>query len=156
MKSNLISKTETAMLTKELEGSWRTKLPKNKNLRIYHIGDARIVQGDGVRALGIGGDHVPFLSESELLEKFPSVIIDMGAVKFVCKGANVMRPGIKGHGEFAKGDIVTVLEESHSKCLAVGRALKDSAELDTIERGEVIRTIHHISDRYWEAAKEIR
>ena len=42
-------------------------------------------------------DYLPFLSETETLEKFPSVTVDMGAVKFMCKGANLMRPGIKSH-----------------------------------------------------------
>ena len=29
-----------------------------------------------------------------MLENFPKVIVDKGAIQFVCKGANIMRPGI--------------------------------------------------------------
>ena len=39
------------------------------------------------------------MGETEVLEKFPYVMVDMGAVKFMCKGANVMRPGIKKYSE---------------------------------------------------------
>ena len=35
----------------------------------------------------------------------------MGAVKFMCKGANVMRPGITNFTDFEKNEIVCVIEE---------------------------------------------
>ena len=45
----------------------------------------------------------------------------MGAVKFMCKGANLMRPGIKKFTEFEKDKLVCIVEETHHKFLAVGK-----------------------------------
>lgn len=98
---------------------------------------------------------MPFLTESDTLAKFPRVVVDMGAVRFVCNGADIMRPGITEYTEFSKGDIVCIVEESRHKPLAVGRALADSSALDGMKRGAVVESFHHISDRFWEIAKTI-
>ena len=82
-------------------------------------------------------------------------MVDMGAVKFMCKGANVMRPGIKKYTEFSKGDVVCIVEESQHKFLAVGKAVTDSSELDDMKKGEVIKNLHYVSDKCWEFAKMI-
>jgi PUA domain protein len=80
----------------------------------------------------------------------------MGAVKFMCDGANVMRPGIRSFTEFEKGQIVCVVEESQKKFLAVGRALVSSSELQAMTKGVAIENLHYISDKYWEIKKSIR
>jgi len=87
------------------------------------------------------------------LESFPNVVVDMGAVKFMCNGANVMRPGIKNYSDFLKDDIVCVVEESQHKFLAVGKALVNSSEMKEMPKGEVIKNLHYISDKYWEVSK---
>jgi len=79
----------------------------------------------------------------------------MGAIKFMCKGANVMRPGIKSHSEFQKDSIVCIVEESQHKFLAVGKALVSSKELETMQKGEVVKNLHYISDKFWETGKTI-
>lgn len=156
MKSNLISKRETAALLQTVASRWKMGFPKIKNLRVYQIADdARLITGKGVRILEINQEYLPFLSEVQLLERFPHVVVDMGAVKFMCKGANVMRPGIKGHSEFEDGSIVCVVEESQRKFLAVGRAVVPSSELDGMEKGEVLKNLHYISDKFWEIGKDI-
>ena len=82
-------------------------------------------------------------------------MVDMGAVKFMCNGANVMRPGIKKYSKFLKDDIVCVIEESKHKFLSVGKAMNDSSELETMSKGEVIKNLHYVSDKYWEIFKTI-
>ena len=61
-----------------------------------------------IKILKIKDEYLPFLSEISTLQKFPYVQVDMGAVRFMCKGANLMRPGIKKFSEFAKNDIVCI------------------------------------------------
>ncbi|MCH7649329.1 MAG: RNA-binding protein, partial [Thaumarchaeota archaeon] len=39
--------------------------------------------------------------------------------------------------------------------LAVGKSLVPSSELETMEKGEVIKNMHYISDKYWEIGKTI-
>ena len=156
MKSNLISKSETSALLKTVSEKWGIELPKMKNVKVHQIlDDAQIITGDGLKILKVDEDYLPFLSEIKMLEKFPTVTVDMGAVKFMCKGANLMRPGIKKFTEFEKDQIVCIVEESQHKFLAVGKSLVSSSELETMEKGEVINNMHYISDRFWETGKTI-
>ena len=156
MKSNLISKSETATLLKTVSEKWNMEFPKIKNLKVHQIlDDAQIITGEGIKILKINEDYLPFLSETKMLERFPSVMVDMGAVKFMCKGANVMRPGIKKFTEFEKEQLVCIVEESQHKFLAVGKAMVSSSDLENMEKGEVIKNIHYISDKFWETGKTI-
>ena len=156
MKSNLISKSETSALLKEVSENWEIEFPKIKNLKVHQISnDAQIITGKGIKILKVEDDYIPFLSETETLEKFPNVTVDMGAVRFMCKGANVMRPGIKRFTDFEKGKLVCIVEESQHKFLAIGKALIDSSDLENMEKGEVLRNLHYISDKFWEIGKTI-
>ena len=156
MKSNLISKSETSALLKTVSERWGLDLPKIKNLKVHQISDeAQIIIGKEIKILKIDDEYVPFLSETTTLEKFPNVMVDVGAIKFMCKGANVMRPGIKKFTEFEKDNLVCIVEESHHKFLAVGKAMVSSSELEEMEKGEVIKNMHYISDKFWETGKTI-
>jgi len=156
LKSNLISKSETTSLLKIVSERWEMEFPKIKNLKVHQItNDAQIITGQGIKILKIDDDYLPFLSETEILEKFPNVTVDMGAVKFMCKGANLMRPGIKKFTEFEKDKLVCIIEESQHKFLAVGKAMVSSSELEEMEKGEVIKNMHYISDNFWETGKTI-
>ena len=156
MKTNLISKSETNQIIKLVSDQWKRELPKIKNLKVHFIdNNSQLMVGDGIIILKIDDDYLPFLNQNNILGKFPNVMVDMGAVKFMCNGANVMRPGIKKYTEFVKGDIICVIEESQHKFLAVGKAITDSSELENISKGEIIKNLHYISDKYWEIAKTI-
>ena len=129
MKTNLISKSETNQIIKLVSDQWKRELPKIKNLKVHFIdNNSQLMVGDGIIILKIDDDYLPFLNQSNILEKFPNVMVDMGAVKFMCNGANVMRPGIKKYTEFVKGDIICVIEDSQHKFLAVGKAITHSSE----------------------------
>lgn len=157
MKSNLISKTDTVIVLKEISEQWRLEIPKIKNLKIYDLDEnAKIMVGEGMTALKIDQTYLPFLTDTKILERFPNVTVDMGAVKFMCDGANVMRPGIRSFSEFEKGQLVCIVEESQKKFLAVGRALVPSSELQTMTKGVVIENLHYVSDKYWEIRKSIK
>ena len=157
MKSNLISKSETAKILEQINTQWKIELPKQKNVRTHEVDEKGvIITGNGITAVKIGDDILPFLDDILILEKFPYVTVDMGAIKFVCKGANVMRPGITKFSDFENGQIVCVIEESQNKFLAVGKAKMSSMQLDEIDKGEVIKNMHYISDIFWESKKEIK
>ena len=156
MKSNLISKSETSALLKTVSEKWGIEIPKIKNLKVHQISnEAQIITGKGIKILKVDEDYIPFLSETEVLEKFPNVTVDMGAVRFMCKGANLMRPGIKSFTDFKKEDLVCIVEESQHKFLAIGKAVADSSEIDEMEKGEVLKNMHYISDKFWEIGKTI-
>jgi PUA domain protein len=156
LKSNLISKSDTNALLKTVTEQWGIEFPKIKNLKVHQISsEAQIITGDGIKILKIKDDYLPFLSETKMLEKFPNVIVDMGAIKFMCKGANVMRPGIKKFTEFEKDQLVCIVEESQHKFLAVGKSMVSSAELESMGKGEIVKNLHYISDTFWETGKTI-
>ncbi len=156
MKSNLISKSETSEILKKVSERWGIECPKIKNFKVHQISsDEQIITGKGIKILKMKDDYLPFLSETETLKKFPNVMVDMGAIKFMCKGANLMRPGIKKFTEFEKDDLVCIMEESQHKFLAVGKAMVSSSELENMEKGEVVKNLHYISDKFWETGKTI-
>ncbi|MDQ3948318.1 MAG: RNA-binding protein [Thermoproteota archaeon] len=137
--------------------SWpQDSLPKVKNIKVYEIErDKCLLSADNLLAAQVRGLIVPFLGKQEELQRFPSVTIDSGAVKFVCNGAKVMRPGIINFDSFKKGDIVVVKDQAHGRGLAIGLALEDSEVAKGMTKGYVIDTVHYISDKIWKAYKKI-
>jgi PUA domain protein len=149
LKSNLISKSESAAVIKEISSQWKIELPKIKNLKFYYLEEGDIlISGKGITAIKTDNTYLPFLSEIELLQKFPKVTVDMGAVKFMCNGANVMRPGITNFTDFKKDEIVCVVEESKNKFLAIGKSCVSSKEMETLTKGEILKNLHYISDNH--------
>jgi PUA domain protein len=98
---------------------------------------------------------LPFLGNSDFIKQFPYVHVDMGAVKFVCNGAKIMRPGITKFATFKKDDIVIVKDQTYEKNLAVGIAFDDSEIAASKSKGYVIDNLHYISDKFWQVRKEI-
>lgn len=100
--------------------------------------------------------YLPLLGFAEFISSAPKITVDMGAVPYVCKGANVMAPGIrKVEGEFNTGDLVVVIDEKHGKALAVGESMLDAQVLKETKKGPVIKTLHFVSDKYWNEAKQL-
>ena len=140
-----------------MKTQWKIELPKQKNVKTHDVNERGvIITGDGITAIKIGEDILPFLDDTTILEKFPYVKVDIGAIKFVCKGANVMRPGITKFSDFESGEIVCIIEESQNKFLAVGKAEISSKEAKDARKGEVVKNMHYISDDFWETKKEIK
>ena len=82
-----------------------------------------------------------------LVEKgFSSVYIDSGAIPFLIKGADMMRPGIQEIEQFKKDDIILIREEEHKKTLAIGLALYDSEEMKKMEKGISVKVLHYMGD----------
>ena len=93
----------------------------------------------------------PFLS-SQYVDSLPKVVVDMGAIRFVCNGADVMAPGIGEMGDFKEGDLVVIRDVNHGKALAIGVANKSSADIEASKKGKVIRNIHFVGDKLWGVA----
>jgi len=72
LKSNLISKSETAKIFEALNTQWKIDVTKQKNVRTHQIDEkGAIITGNGVTAVKIGEDILPFLGDVPILEKFP-------------------------------------------------------------------------------------
>jgi PUA domain protein len=99
---------------------------------------------------------IPTLLLDEFSSSLPKVIVDMGAVPYVCKGANIMVPGIvRINGEFRKDELVLIVDEKHAKSLALGKSLYSSNEIRTMKKGIVVKSLHFVSDKIWNTAKKL-
>ncbi len=77
------------------------------------------------------------------------VVVDMGAVKYIINGADVMSPGIvAADPEIREGDLVIVAEEAHGKALAIGRALVPGKDM-VGGKGKAVKSIHYVGDEIW-------
>jgi PUA domain protein len=154
-----LSKREVHDITGQISNSWPTNsIGAIKNLQAYVIdGNKRLLVGNNLVAIQLAPDLiVPHLTQHDLLNHFASVQVDMNAVKFVCNGANIMRPGITDFTTFKESEIVLVKDQTHKKELAVCISLVDDVNGRKMERGVVLNNIHYIGDVYWETKKTIR
>lgn len=102
----------------------------------------------------LNGSLFPTLLHEELFSIFPKIVVDMGAVPYVCKGADVMAPGVVSIiGNFEIGQVVIVVDERHNKPLAVGLAKLGSEEMKTKSGGKIVKTLHYVGDKLWDAMK---
>jgi PUA-domain protein len=103
------------------------------------------------------GDKIlPTLHFVEFIMKVPKIVVDMGAVPYVCKGASVMAPGIvRIEGNFGKGDLVVVVDMKFGKSLGLGETLMDSETAKATKKGPIVKTFHWVSDKIWDATKTI-
>jgi len=83
------------------------------------------------------------------LDVLPRVIVDMGAVRFICNGADIMAPGIVEVDEFPADAFVVVRDARHGKALAVGKAYKSSSEIIETKKGKAVKNLHYIGDKLW-------
>ncbi len=84
------------------------------------------------------------LKQDVLLKK---VVVDMGAVKFVVNGADIMRPRIEDIEEgIEKDEIIVIVDVNNKKPLAIGKSLFGSEEMRSVEGGKVIKSIHYVGD----------
>jgi len=167
----------TSMPTKQRRYALKTKEAKQVladasaslklNLEALFGGKAtvEVVESEVGQIYLIGGKPLLFKAETKILPTLhfteyivgaPKIVVDMGAVPYVCKGATVMAPGIvRIEGEFGKGDLVVVLDMKHGKALGLGETLMDAETARQTKKGPVVKTLHFVSDKIWEYTKTL-
>jgi PUA-domain protein len=108
--------------------------------------DAFIIQGQA------------FLTVRGLL-RYPAtksfVTVDMGAIRFVINGADIMGPGIVEADEGIRpGDMVWIRDERNRKPLAVGQALVTGAEMASKKPGKAIKSLLFVGDKLWKLEED--
>ena len=99
---------------------------------------------------------LPTLLFQDFISRTPKIVVDMGAIPFVCNGADVMAPGIvRVEGEFVMGDLVLIVDEKHGKPLALGESLHDSKSIRNAKQGAVAKNVHYVSDKIWNFIKTL-
>ncbi|MBT3464790.1 DUF1947 domain-containing protein [archaeon] len=118
-----------------------------------------IVEEEGTKTLVLNDFPSFFFHEEKLVPMLKllykknflkKITIDMGAIKFVCNGADVMRPGITNIEDGIKAnDFITIIDETHGKFLSVGIALLSTDGMRSQTGGKVIKNLHFIGDKLW-------
>jgi PUA-domain protein len=143
--------------SKKLQLDFDTLFGAKANVEVVEsdVGEIYLIEGKPI--LFKSGDRIlPTLLFSEFIAKAPKIVVDMGAIPYVCKGATVMAPGIvRIEGEFIKGDLVLVVDMKHGKALALGESLLDSETAKQTKKGPVAKTLHYVSDKIWDYLKAI-
>ncbi len=133
------------------------KLPdtidRKKGIEVVELGSGERVylQEKKPVLIELEGKLMPALTASEdVLSGIPRVVVDMGAVPYICNGADVMAPGIRSIPEGVKpGDILVVSDEKHNKSLAVGVLIMERERILNREKGNAVRNVHHVGDEIW-------
>ena len=137
---------------KEQLGDYSSLIQPKSKVEILETDLYDIILIDG-KPLIMMIDDTAFLTlkgalEHEITSKY--VVVDMGAVKFVAKGADIMSPGITdADSDIHEGEFVIIVDETHRKPLAIGKALICGEEMIENESGKAIKTIHYIGDKLW-------
>lgn len=153
-KRHRLRQKEIASLSAMLDFVLGTKTFSERDIVDMAEGpDFEVVFVDG-KILGFLPEGVPFLTVRGLLRYGATkrfVTVDMGAVKFVYNGADVMGPGIVDcDRSIAAGDLVWVRDEKNLKPLAVGKAILAGEVMATKPKGKAVQAIHHVGDRLWD------
>jgi PUA-domain protein len=143
--------------SKKLQLDLETMFGAKANVEVVEsdVGEIYLIEGKPI-LFKSNNTVLPTLLFAEFIAKAPKIVVDMGAIPYVCKGAAVMAPGIvRVEGEFPKGNLVLVVDMKHGKALALGESLLDSETARQTKKGPVVKTLHYVSDKIWEYIKTI-
>ncbi len=152
-EAKLIIEDSSKKLKFDLEALYGAKA--NVEVVESDVGEIYIIEGKPI-LFKLGEMVLPTLLFSEFAAKAPKIVVDMGAIPYVCKGATVMAPGIvRVEGEFGKGDLVLIVDMKHGKSLALGESLLDAETARQTKKGPVVKTLHYVSDKIWDYIKTL-
>lgn len=150
-KRNFLKKKKIKELKKEL-GEYGELLQNKKNVEILEAEPSSFILVDGEPyIIIIEGKAFPTLKAALANEIHgKTVTVDMGAIRFVSNGADIMSPGIvAADDEITPGDIVLIVDETHQKPLAIGVSLITGEEMVDNDSGKAIETKHYVGDEIW-------
>jgi len=150
---HLLRKSQSKLIIKEIKKFFDDADTVFKKARF------ELVSADTYELLFVDGnflfiliDGKPFFSVKGALKLQPKnklITVDTGAVPFIIKGADIMRPGIiSADPGIHEEDKVVIIEETHSKPIAVGYALMDGDQMIG-DSGKAVKIVHRVGDRLW-------
>ena len=149
-----LKKREIRDIINELEKSWTCELfNEKKSVEVGDYQGVKIVFVDNQPHFLYHNNKVFFTIHGLNFYKpiAKRIVIDMGAVGFVIKGADVMAPGIVDSDEsILEGDQVWICDEKYFKPIAVGIALMDGSKMKSNNKGKSVKIIHYVGDIVWD------
>ncbi|MHA2029193.1 MAG: PUA domain-containing protein [Candidatus Kariarchaeaceae archaeon] len=122
----------------------RYTFTKTESLITTNIGE--------VLFLEIGNNLIPSIKLARKMNLIlPKIVVDLGAIKFVTNGADIMRPGITEiSDDVLEGNLVVIVEERKHTPLAFGNALYDAVDMRDMKGGKCIKNLHWLKDKWFE------
>jgi PUA domain protein len=131
--------------------------------RLFKRGEVEVLElAKGENVISVGGKPVLLSSGERLvpllshvhLARLKRVVVDMGAVPHVTRGADVMAPGVvSADDDIEPGVSVVIVDERHGKPLAVGQAVVHGREMKG-PSGKVVKNLHHVGDEIWHLSQK--
>jgi PUA domain protein len=142
-------------LSKKIELDITKNFSKKNRVAIEEIENYELILFNKKPIFAKSNDKIfPILTYEEFLHKIPRIVVDMGAIPYVCKGADIMAPGVVLiEREFKEKDIVLIVDERYGKALAVGLALFSYEKMKDIKEGKIIKNLHYVGDKIWKHIK---
>ncbi|EFN51192.1 hypothetical protein CHLNCDRAFT_56407 [Chlorella variabilis] len=100
----------------------------------------------------------PWFPTLRLLHQYPDMMpklrADLGAIKFVLSGANIMAPGLTSpgatiHDEVEEGRAVAIYAEGKEHAMAVGYTKMSTAQMRELNKGIGVDNLHYLTDGLW-------
>lgn len=152
MQSQTLSDRRVSDIRDELQDTYGVDpIPSDALVRLIQYEDGVLTVDGDPRYAHHDNTIIPLLS-GLLRDNFTATItIDMGAVKPVSSGADIMAPGVTDADESVKpGRIVSVIDEDNEKPIAVVRATSDAASMVDAKEGVVAESLHYVGDDLWD------
>ena len=150
-KRNFLKKKKIKQIKSEL-GEYGGLLENKKKVEILEAEPNSFILVDGEPYIIMIDDKAFPTLKAALANEIDGkkVTVDMGAIRFVTNGADIMSPGIVAADDGIKpGDIVLIIDETHGKPLAVGVSLITGEEMVENDSGKAVETKHYVGDDIW-------
>ncbi|MEM2904895.1 MAG: DUF1947 domain-containing protein [Candidatus Bathyarchaeia archaeon] len=136
-------------LSDELKRGEKVEVHKTELGTLYLLGQQPLV-------FETDGGLRPTLLFQRHIAQLPRIVVDQGAIPYICRGADVMKPGVRRvDGRFQRGALVAVVDERFGKPIALGNSLLSSEEILSAQRGRVVKVFHFAGDKLWKLLKTL-
>ena len=147
-----LKKRDIKILQKDLEQTFSREIVLGSAVDIGDFENYQVVLVNDEPCFTLYKDK-PQLTVQGLLRFTPQkkyVVVDMGAIKFVTNGADVMAPGIvDADPEISPGEQVWICDETYHKPLASGIALMNGMDMKRETTGKAVQVVHYLGDAVW-------
>ncbi|GAI82096.1 unnamed protein product, partial [marine sediment metagenome] len=75
-------------------------------------------------------------------------------IRYVSNNADIFRAGITEIDKsIKKGDILQIVDENNHRAIAVGKAMYDAKEMESMNEGKVIKNLLCVKSKVWNFIK---
>ena len=150
---HILSKKNISNIIEKISTNYRFDIDlKNRVFESGIFDNKNLIFIDDIPCFVLDDDNVYFtiFGINLFKPKNKFIVVDMGAVKFVINGADIMTPGIVDADIDIKiDDQVWICDEKNKKVLATGIALINGEDMNITKKGKAIKSQFFVGDLLW-------